>query len=118
MTKILVVDDAAFIRSWCSSLLRQRGYEVAEAASHSEALTAYRRDRPDGVLLDMTAPQSGGAATLMEIMKIDPAARVAMVTAMGQDSVVLSALQAGARDSLMKPFDGAQVLDAVAKLVG
>ncbi len=118
MAKILVVEDAVFVRNWCSRLLRENGYDVVEAANGDEALEIYRDEKPDGVLLDITAPETDGVVTIQEIMKMDPAARVAMVTAMGQNAVVLTAIEAGARDSVMKPFDGNRVLDAVEKLIG
>ena len=118
MVKILVVEDAVFVRNWCSRLLRENGYDVVEAANGDEALEIYRDEKPDGVLLDITAPETDGVVTIQEIMKMDPAARVAMVTAMGQNAVVLTAIEAGARDSVMKPFDGNRVLDAVEKLIG
>jgi len=118
MAKILVVEDAVFVRNWCSRLLRENGYDVVEAANGDEALEIYRNEKPDGVLLDITAPETDGVVTIQEIMKMDPAARVAMVTAMGQNAVVLTAIEAGARDSVMKPFDGNRVLDGVEKLIG
>lgn len=118
MAKILVVDEATFVRSWCSRVLREKGYDVVEAANGAEALEAYREEQPDGVLLDITTPETDGVLTVQQIMRMDPAARVAMVTAMGQSAVVLNAMEAGARDSVMKPFDSIRVLDAVEKLVG
>ena len=118
MAKILVVDAAIFVRNWCSRVLREKGYDVIEAANSAEALKAYREEQPDAVLLDITTSETDGVATVQEIMRMDPAARVAMVTAMGQNDAVLSAMKAGARDSVMKPFDSIRVLDAVEKLVG
>ncbi len=118
MAKILVVDDAAFMRSRCCKLLGDQGYEVVEATNGAEAIEVYRQQRPDAVLLDITMPKMDGIITLQEIMKLDPTARVAMVTAMGQKTMVMNALKAGARDFVIKPFDGARVLDAVQKLVG
>ncbi|MBL7165085.1 MAG: response regulator [Dehalococcoidales bacterium] len=118
MAKILVVEDAVFVRNWCSKLLREKGYDVVEAANGDEALKIYREEKPDGVLLDITAPETDGVVTIQAIMRMDPEARVAMVTAMGQNAVVLTAIEAGARDSVMKPFDSNRVLDAVEKLVG
>jgi two-component system chemotaxis response regulator CheY len=118
MVKILVIEDAVFVRNWCSRLLREKGYDVVEAANGDEALDLYRKENPDGVLLDITTPETDCVVTIQKIMRIDPAARVAMVTAMGQNAVVLTAIEAGARDSVMKPFDSTRVLDAVEKLVG
>lgn len=118
MPRILVVDDAAFIRMRCSKLLGEKGYEVVEAADGHEALQRYKERKPDGVLLDITMPEMDGIATLQEIMKIDPAARVAMVTTTGQRSTVVSAMKAGAKDFVVKPFDTDMVLDTVEKLIG
>lgn len=118
MTRILVVDDAAFMRMRCAKLLQEKGYEVVEATNGAEALERYKEQKPDGVLLDITMPKMDGIVTLQEIIKVDPAARVAMVTAMGQRSMVMSALKAGARDFVVKPFDGDRVLDTVQKLLG
>jgi two-component system chemotaxis response regulator CheY len=116
MKKILVVDDAAFMRMRCVKLLTDNGYEVNEASNGAEALDKYREFRPDAVLLDITMPKMDGLMTLQELIKIDPAARVAMVTAMGQKSMVISALKEGARDFVVKPFDADRVMDAVKKL--
>ena len=118
MARILVVDDAAFMRMRCSKLLTEKGYEVVEAGNGAEALEKYKENRPDGVLLDITMPKMDGIITLQEIMKIDPGAQVAMVTAMGQRTMVMSALKAGAKDFVVKPFDGVRVLSTVQKLVG
>ncbi len=116
MKKILVVDDAAFMRMRCTKLLGDNGYQVAEASNGAEALEKYREFRPDAVLLDITMPKMDGIMTLQELIKIDPGARVAMVTAMGQKSMVISALKEGARDFVIKPFDAVRVMDAVKKL--
>ena len=118
MTKILVVDDAAFMRMRCTKLLTENGYQVTEATNGAEALDKYQIDRPDAVLLDITMPKMDGIVTLQEIIKIDPAAKIAMVTAMGQRAMVMSALKAGARDFVVKPFDSVRVLETVQKLVG
>ncbi len=90
MTRVLVVDDAAFMRARSSKLLGEKGYEVVEAANGAEALEVYKGQRPDCVLLDITMPKMDGIVTLQEIMKMDPTARVAMVTAMGQKSMVMN----------------------------
>lgn len=118
MSRIMVVDDAAFMRMRCSKLLTEKGYQVTEASNGAEALEKYKDDPPDGVLLDITMPKMDGIITLQEIMKIDPNAKVAMVTAMGQRTMVMSALKAGAKDFIVKPFDGPRVLNTVQKLVG
>ena len=118
MARILIVDDAAFMRMRCSKLLSEEGHEVIEASNGAEAVEKYKEDKPDGVLLDITMPKMDGIMTLQEIKKIDPNAQVAMVTAMGQRSMVMSALKAGAKDFIVKPFDGPRVLSTVQKLIG
>ncbi len=117
MARILIVDDAAFMRMRCSKLLVENGHEVIEATNGAEALEKYKERRPDGVLLDITMPKMDGIIALQEILKIDPAARVAMVTALGQKSMVMNAIKAGAKDFITKPFDGARVIDTVQKLI-
>jgi two-component system, chemotaxis family, chemotaxis protein CheY len=117
MARILVVDDAAFMRMRCSKLLSDVGHEVIEASNGAEAVEKFKSTKPDGVLLDITMPKMDGIMTLLEIKKIDPNAQVAMVTAMGQRSMVMSALKAGAKDFIVKPFDGPRVLSTVEKLL-
>ncbi len=117
MARILIADDAAFMRMRCLKLLSENGHAVVEATNGAEALEKYKESRPDCVLLDITMPKMDGIIALQEIMKIDPTARVAMVTAMGQQTMVMNALKAGARDFVVKPFDGVRVLDAVQKLI-
>ena len=117
MAKILVVDDAAFMRMRCTKLLSDNGFDVAEAADGAEAIEKYKEYKPDGVLLDITMPNMDGLSTLKELIKMDPGARVAMVTAMGQQSMVMEALKTGARDFVVKPFDAERVLAAVKKMI-
>ena len=116
MAKILIVDDAAFMRMRCSKLLGEAGYEVVEASNGAEAVEKFQAYKPDAVLLDITMPKMDGIMTLHEIIKIDPNARVAMVSAMGQRTMVMNALRSGARDFVVKPFDGPRVLETVQKL--
>ena len=117
MTKIMVVDDAQFMRMKCAKLLSSNGYEVLEAATGAEAVENYKAEKPDAVLLDITMPDMDGLQALKEIKKIDPEARVAMVTAMGQQSIVMEALKSGAKDFIVKPFDPDRVLAAVEKIM-
>ena len=118
MSKILVVDDAAFMRMRCAKLLTENGYEVVEAENGLRALEVYESDKPDAVLMDITMPEMDGLTALKEIMTIDPNARVAMVTAMGQQGMVMEAIKAGAVDFVVKPFEPDRVKAALDKLIG
>lgn len=118
MAKILVVDDAPFMRMKCAQLLADNGYDVLEAETGTQAVEQYEANRPDGVLLDIMMPEMDGLTALRELRRMDPNARVAMVTALGHRSVVMEALKAGACDFVVKPFDASRVLGAVQKLVG
>ncbi len=117
MARIMIVDDSALTRLKCSKLLIQQGYEVVEATNGVEALEKYQQSKPDAVLLDIAMPLMDGMMALREMRKIDPAARIAMVTALGQRAVVLNALKEGARDFVVKPFRGGKVLDTVQRLI-
>ena len=117
MPRILIVDDAAFMRMRCSKLLVDNGYTVIEAANGVEALQKYKENKPDGVLLDITMPDMDGIETLKKLVEMDPGVRVAMCTAMGQQSMVIEALKSGAKDFVVKPFDADRVLGAVEKLI-
>ncbi len=118
MAKILVVDDAAFMRMRCSKLLTDNGYDVVEAENGLDAIAKYKETKPDAVLLDITMPEMDGLTALKEIRKVDPEAKVAMVTAMGQQSMIMDAIKSGAKDFVVKPFQPDRVLAAVKKLVG
>jgi two-component system chemotaxis response regulator CheY len=117
MAKILVVDDAAFMRVRAAKVLQDSGHEVLQAENGAEAVKAYAAHQPDAVLMDITMPEMDGLAALKEIKKLDPSARVAMVTAMGQQSIVMEALKAGAKDFVLKPFQPDRVLGALQKLL-
>ena len=116
MPTILVVDDAAFMRMRMSKILTEAGYEVIQAENGLEAVQKYQALRPDAVLMDITMPEMDGLTALKEIRAFDPSARVAMVTALGQQQIVLEAVKNGAKDFLVKPTEGDRVLAAVAKL--
>ena len=117
MAKVMVVDDAAFMRLRASRVLQDNGHEVVEAENGADAVRQYSEQRPDAVLMDITMPEMDGLAALKEIRKIDPSARIAMVTAMGQQAIVMEALRAGARDFVLKPFQPDRVLGALQKLL-
>lgn len=117
MAKILVVDDAAFMRMRCSKMLKENGYDVVEAENGLEALEVYASEKPDCVLMDITMPEMDGIAALKALRESDPNARVAMVTAMGQQSIIMEAIKSGAKDFVVKPFETERVLAAVEKLL-
>lgn len=116
MATILVVDDAAFMRMRMSKILSEAGYEVIQAENGLEAVAKYKASKPDAVLMDITMPEMDGLTALKEIRGHDPEARVAMVTALGQQQIVLEAVKSGAKDFLVKPCEGDRVLAAVSKL--
>lgn len=117
MAKILVVDDAAFMRLRATKLLAEAGHTVFEAENGHQAVEAYARERPDAVLMDITMPEMDGLEALDAIRLADPAAKVVMLTAMGQQSIVMDAIKRGARDFIVKPFAPDRVLAAVVKLI-
>ena len=116
MQTILVVDDAAFMRMRMSKILSTAGYAVLQAENGLDAIEQYRASRPDAVLMDITMPEMDGITALKHIIALDPGARVAMVTALGQQQIVLEAVKSGAKDFLVKPCEGERVLAAVSKL--
>ena len=117
MKKVLIVDDAAFVRMRYAKSLQSGGFLTEEATNGAEAITKYKKDRPDGVLLDINMPVMNGLITLHEIMNMDPKARVAMVTCIGSQSIVLTALKTGARDFVTKPMGDDGLLNTVEKLL-
>src|SRR6266536_2301778 len=117
MARVLVVDDAAFMRDRAAKVLEDSGHEVEQAENGLEAVKKYAEWRPDAVLMDITMPEMDGLTALKEIRKLDPGARVAMVTAMGQQAIVMEALKAGAKDFVLKPFQPDRVLGALQKLL-
>jgi two-component system chemotaxis response regulator CheY len=117
MATVLLVDDASFMRMRCARLLQEHGHDVIEAANGREALEMYQQHRPDAVLMDVTMPEMDGLQALRAIKVVDPDARVAMLTAMGQQQVVIEAVKSGARDFVVKPFERERVLAAIDKLV-
>lgn len=112
---ILVVDDAAFMRMMIRDILAREGYVIQEAVNGRDAIEKYRETRPDLVTLDITMPEVDGIEALQEIRKINPEARVLMVSAMGQQKLIMDALEAGAADFLVKPFQPTKVLQSVKK---
>ena len=119
MAKILIVDDAAFMRMMIKDILTKNGYEVvAEAENGVEAVELYKSHQPDLVTMDITMPEMDGIEAVKQIKAVNPAAKVIMCSAMGQQSMVMDAIKAGANDFIVKPFQADRVLEAVKKIVG
>ncbi|WP_019391826.1 response regulator [Priestia filamentosa] len=117
--RILVVDDAAFMRMMIKEILTKNGYEVvAEAADGLQAIEQYKEHKPDLVTMDITMPEMDGIHSLKEIKKVNPNAKVIMCSAMGQQAMVIDAIQAGAKDFIVKPFQADRVIEAISKTLG
>ncbi len=118
MPKILIVDDAEFLRLRISKMLVGDGFEVFEAENGLKAIETYQANSPDLVLMDVTMPDMDGLTALKQIKKLDAKAKVIMLTALGQESVVLEAIKSGARDFVVKPFERDRVMNAIRKILG
>ena len=116
MARVLVVDDAAFMRKMVSDALTSGGHVVVgEAGDGNEAIEQYQELKPEVTTLDITMPVKDGLTALREIIELDPAARVIMCSALGQESKVLESIKLGAKDFVVKPFQADRVLEAVGK---
>lgn len=114
--RILIVDDAAFMRMMIKDILTKHGFLiVGEAENGVLAVEKYKELKPDLVTMDITMPEMDGIAAVKEIRRNDPYARIIMCSAMGQQPMVIDAIQAGARDFIVKPFQPDRVLEAVTK---
>lgn len=112
---VLVVDDAAFMRMMIRDILAKEGYVIHEAVNGRDAIKKYAEIRPDLVTMDITMPEMSGLDALREIRTKDPAARVLIVSAMGQQRMIVEALESGAMDFLVKPFQPTRVVETVKK---
>jgi two-component system chemotaxis response regulator CheY len=121
--KVLIVDDAMFMRNMIAEIFNGKKYKeedyqvVAEAENGVEAVQMYREHDPDIVTMDIVMPEMTGIEALKEIMAIDSGANVIMCSALGQDSLVMEALDAGAKDFIVKPFQPEKVLDVVIRIL-
>lgn len=119
MAKILIVDDAAFMRMMIKNILIKEGYDVVgEAENGAQAVEKYKELNPDLVTMDITMPEMDGVSAVKEIMKINKGAKVVMCSAMGQQAMVIDAIQAGAKDFIVKPFQPDRVIEAISKVLG
>lgn len=117
--KILVVDDAAFMRMLIKDVLTKNGYpNIIEAADGVISCEVYAAEKPDLVIMDITMPNKMGIDALKDIKESDPAAKVIMCSAMGQELIVVDALKFGAPDFIVKPFKADKVIRTVRKFLG
>ena len=115
---VLVCDDAVFMRTMVSDILSQAGFTVVgEAENGRQAVEKYQQLKPDLVTMDIIMPEMGGIEAVKKITQLDPGARILMCSAMGQQALVQEALQAGARDFVVKPFQPSRVLEAVQRVL-
>ncbi len=121
MAKILVVDDAIFTRKLLTDILKKEGHEVTgEAENAAEAVKLYKKLKPDIVTMDIIMPEKeglDGIGAVKAIVKDDPNAKIIMVSAMGQQEMMVDAIQAGAKDFIVKPFQPSNVLNSINKLL-
>ena len=117
--KIVIADDAAFMRLILRKILGQGGYEVAgEAENGLKAIEKYFQLKPDLITIDITMPEMDGITAAKEILGRDKNANVIMCSAMGQQAIVIEAIQAGARDFIVKPFQAERVIEAIQRVIG
>jgi two-component system chemotaxis response regulator CheY len=115
--RVMIVDDALFMRNMLKDICVRAGFEVvAEADNGETALELYRAHRPELVTMDIVMPKRSGIEALQDIMAEDPGAKVVMVSALGQDSLVLEAVESGARDFIVKPFKEEKVIDVIRRV--
>lgn len=122
MVRVLVVDDALFMRKMLSDILKKEGFDVVgEADNGKDAIEKFKELKPDLVTMDIVMPKMeeiDGIGAVREIIKIDPQAKIIMVSAMGQHALVVEAIQAGAKDFIVKPFQPSRVVEAIRRVLG
>jgi two-component system, chemotaxis family, chemotaxis protein CheY len=114
---VLVVDDAVVMRMMIKNILTKNGYDVVEAESGFAAVEKYKSARPDAVTMDMVMPDMDGIAAVKQIVAMDPTARIVMCTSMGQQQLVVEAVQAGAKSFITKPFQPPKILETLEKVL-
>ncbi len=119
MAKILVVDDAAFMRMMIKDTLTKNGYtEILEAQDGALAVETFKAESPDLVIMDITMPNMDGIQALGEMKKINPSSKIVMCSAMGQETMVVEAIKLGALDFIVKPFKPERIIQTVQKVLG
>ena len=119
MAKILLVDDAAFMRMMVKNTLTQAGYtDIVEAEDGAQAVDTFNAENPDLVFMDITMPNMDGLEALKAIKGSHPDANIVMCSAMGQEAMVVEAIKTGAKDFIVKPFKPERILSTVTKIIG
>lgn len=117
MARIMIVDDAAFMRNMLKAILVEQGHEIiAEASTGKEAIQSYKVLKPDLVTMDITMPDMDGIEALKEIRHFDPKAKVIMCSAMGNRAMVMDSVKSGAMDFIVKPFQKDKILETITKI--
>lgn len=118
MGKIFIVDDAKFMRMTLTKIIEQAGHEVVgEAMTGTEAIEQFRRLKPDLVFMDITMPDMDGIQAVRAIVNEFPDAKIVMCSALGQQRMIVEAIEAGAKDFIKKPFDSSQIVDTIEKIL-
>ena len=116
--RVMIVDDALFMRNMLRNIFSEAGFEViGEAQNGSEAVEKYTQLRPELVTMDIVMPEKSGIEALKEIVAIDGSARIIICSALGQESLIMEALEAGARDFIVKPFKPEKVIEVAQKVL-
>ncbi len=116
--KVLIADDAIFMRTMIRDILEKNGFEVVgEAGTGKEAVEKFQRLKPDLITMDIVMPEMGGIEAVKAIVKTDPNAKILMCSAMGQKALVIEAIQAGAKDFVVKPFQPSAVIEAISRIL-
>ncbi len=113
----MIVDDSDFMRMRCLSFLQEQGFETFEAENGRTAVEVYKKVKPDIVFMDVTMPDMDGIEAVRQIKAIDPRAVIAMLSGMGQQSLIIEAIKAGAKDFVVKPFEPNKILNSIDKLL-
>ncbi|QEY34332.1 response regulator [Caproiciproducens galactitolivorans] len=117
--KIMLVDDAAFMRMMIKNTLQQNGYtDIIEAENGEKAIALYNAEKPDLILMDITMPVMDGLEALKNLKEIDESVQVVMCSAMGQEAMVVEALKLGAKDFIVKPFKPDRIMKTVNGILG
>jgi two-component system chemotaxis response regulator CheY len=116
--RVLIVDDALFMRNMLRNIFSESGFDiVGEGQNGNEAVEMYQQIKPDLVTMDIVMPEKNGIEALKQIMSVDSGAKIVICSALGQETLIMEALEAGARDFIVKPFKPAKVIEVAQKVL-